>query len=49
MAGNAMILLATIPALLCFWVIVPPLTALVVWIGALSSGFSDRPVASTAC
>lgn len=48
LAGNATILLATIPALLFFWAIVPPLAAIVVWIGVLSSGFSDRPVASTA-
>ena len=47
LAGNSMILLATIPALLFFWVIVPPLAAIVVWIGVLSSGFSDRPVAPT--
>jgi len=36
------ILLATTPALLFFWVIVPPLAAIVIWIGVLSSGFSDR-------
>ncbi len=44
LGGNSLILLATIPALLFFWVIVPPLAAIVVWIGVLSSGFNDRPV-----
>jgi hypothetical protein len=48
MAGNSLILLATIPALLFFWVIVPPLAAIMIWIGVLSSGFSDRPVAAMA-
>jgi len=48
MAGNSMILLATIPALLFFWVIVPPLAAIVIWIGVLSSGFSDRPAVPAA-
>jgi len=46
--GNSLILLATIPPLLFFWVIVPPLAAIVVWVGVLSSGFDDRPVATTA-
>ncbi|MGI9023490.1 MAG: hypothetical protein ACR2HV_09735 [Acidimicrobiales bacterium] len=43
-AGNTMILLATIPALLFFWVIVPPLAAIVIWVGVLQGGFSERPV-----
>src|SRR5438874_1401099 len=43
-SGNSVILLATIPPLLFFWVIVPPLAAIVVWIGVISSGFSDQPV-----
>lgn len=40
--GNAMILIATIPAFLFFWVIVPTLVAIVIWVGVLTSGFSDR-------
>lgn len=44
-AGNALVLLATIPPLLFFWVIVPPLAAILVWFGVLRSGFSERPVA----
>src|SRR5215210_6486650 len=47
-AGNALILLATIPALIFFWAIVPPVAAALVWIGVVSSGFSDRPVAPAA-
>ncbi|MCA1693187.1 MAG: hypothetical protein LC733_13710, partial [Actinobacteria bacterium] len=46
--GDALILLATIPALVFFWVIVPPLAAVLVWIGVLSSGFSERPAAPVA-
>ena len=46
-AGNSLILVATIPALLFFWVIVPPIAAIVVWIGVLKDGFSDQPVVST--
>lgn len=46
-AGNSLILLATIPPLLFFWMIVPPLAAVLVWIGVLTSGFGDRPVVST--
>jgi hypothetical protein len=43
-SGNAVILVATIPALLVFWIIVPTVLALVVWIGVISSGFSDESV-----
>lgn len=46
-AGNSLILLATIPPILFFWAIVPPLLAIVVWVGVLTSGFGERPVAST--
>jgi len=46
--GNSLILLATVPALIFFWVIVPPLAAIVVWIGVLSAGFDNRPVVTTA-
>jgi hypothetical protein len=43
--GNTLVLLATIPALLFFWAIVPPLSAIVVWVGVLTGGFSDQVVA----
>lgn len=46
--GNSLILLATVPPLLFFWVIVPPVAAILVWIGVLSSGFSDRSAAPAA-
>ncbi|HUQ62828.1 MAG TPA: hypothetical protein VM121_03640 [Acidimicrobiales bacterium] len=48
LAGNSMILLATIPALAFFWVIVPAVLAILVWIGVMSSGFSDRSPAAPA-
>jgi hypothetical protein len=41
--GNSMILVATIPAFAFFWIIVPAVVALLIWIGVLSSGFSDEP------
>jgi hypothetical protein len=46
--GNAMILVATVPALLFFWVVVPTAIALVIWVGVISSGFEDQPVAPAA-
>jgi hypothetical protein len=42
-AGNSMILIATIPAFPFFWLVVPTVGALVVWIGVLSAGFGDEP------
>ena len=42
--GNALILLATVPALTFFWIIVPTVLALVVWVGVLSSGFSEEEI-----
>ncbi len=48
LAGNSLILLATIPALLFFWVIVPPLAAILIWVGVLSGGLGERPVAPAA-
>jgi hypothetical protein len=42
-AGNSMILVATIPGFPFFWLVVPTVVALVIWIGVLSSGFSDEP------
>ena len=44
----ALILLATVPPLLFFWVIVPPLAAIVVWVGVLSGGFADEAAAPAA-
>jgi len=41
--GNTMILLATIPAFAFFWVIVPAVVAIVIWIGVLSAGFGEEP------
>ena len=43
-AGNAAILLATVPALALFWMIVPPLAAIAVWVGVLASGFEEPAV-----
>jgi hypothetical protein len=43
-SGNGLILITTIPALLFFWVIVPTVAALVIWVGVLTSGFSDESV-----
>jgi hypothetical protein len=47
-AGNSMILLATIPAFALFWVIVPAVAAIIVWVGVLRSGFEELPVAPAA-
>ena len=47
-AGNALILVTSIPALLVFWLIFPTVLAIVVWIGVISSGFGDRPLAAAA-
>lgn len=47
-AGNSMILVATVPAFAFFWIIVPAVAALLVWIGVLSAGFGDDPAAATA-
>jgi hypothetical protein len=44
-AGNSLILLATVPAMPFWWLVVPPLVALAVWVGVLSSGFSEPAVA----
>ncbi len=46
--GNSMILLATVPAFAFFWVILPAIAALAVWVGVLSSGFSDQPAPAQA-
>ena len=45
--GNTMILVSTIPLFPFFWLLVPPVLGIVIWIGVLTSGFADEPVAST--
>lgn len=44
MPGNALILLATTPALPFFWLVVPTLAAIVIWAGVLASGFEEPAV-----
>jgi hypothetical protein len=44
-SGNALIMITTIPAFPFFWLIVPTVAALVVWVGVITSGFSDEAVA----
>lgn len=43
--GNALILIGTTPAFPFFWLIVPTLAAVLIWVGVLSSGFSDEVAA----
>ena len=47
-AGNIAILVGTLPALTFFWVIVPTVLALVVWVGVFTSGTADEPVVGPA-
>ena len=42
--GNSLILVATIPAFAFFWIIVPAVAGLLVWIGVLSAGFAEPRV-----
>jgi hypothetical protein len=42
--GNALILLTTVPAIALFWMIVPPLAAIAIWVGVLGSGFEEPAV-----
>jgi hypothetical protein len=44
-SGNALILITSIPAFLFFWMVVPTVIALVIWIGVFTSGFEDKVVA----
>jgi hypothetical protein len=44
-AGNTLILVATVPALAFFWLVIPLVAAAVVWAGVIAGGFSDRPAA----
>ena len=43
--GNSLILLATIPAMPFFWLIVPLVLAIVIWVGVLASGFDEPALA----
>jgi hypothetical protein len=47
-SGNSMILVSTVPGFAFWWMIVPAVVALVVWIGVLSAGFSEEPAPATA-
>ena len=42
-SGNSMILVATIPAFAFFWIVVPAVAGLLVWVGVLNAGFSEEP------
>ena len=42
--GNALVLLATVPAFPFFWLIVPPLAAIAIWVGVLAGGFEEPAV-----
>jgi hypothetical protein len=42
--GNAAIPLTTVPAMAIFWLIVPPLAAIAIWVGVLASGFEEPAV-----
>jgi hypothetical protein len=44
-SGNGLILITTIPAFPVFWLVVPTVVALVIWVGVFTSGFDDKAVA----
>ncbi|MGI8984917.1 MAG: hypothetical protein ACR2HM_10370 [Acidimicrobiales bacterium] len=44
-AGNALILLTTVPAMAFWWLIVPAVAAVTVWVGVLAAGFDEPAVA----
>jgi len=44
-SGNGLILVTTIPAFPVFWLVVPTVVALVIWVGVFTSGFDDKSVA----
>lgn len=44
-AGNALILLTTVPAIALWWLIVPAVAAVTVWVGVLAAGFDEPAVA----
>lgn len=46
-AGNTLVLLATVPPLLFFWMVVPPVMAVLVWVGVLVGGFDEPAPAAT--
>lgn len=43
-SGNALILLATVPAMAFFWMVIPPLAAIAIWVGVLAGGFEEPAV-----
>lgn len=47
-AGNALILVATIPTFPLFWLVVPTAVAIVIWVGVLASGFRAEEAVSPA-
>lgn len=46
--GNVFVLLGTLLPLMIFWMLVPPLAAIIVWVGVFTSGFSTRPMVTPA-
>jgi hypothetical protein len=46
--GNVFVLLGTLLPLMIFWMLLPPLAAIVVWVGVFTGGFSTRPVVTPA-
>jgi hypothetical protein len=46
--GNVFVLLGTLLPLMIFWMLVPPLAAIVVWVGVFTGGFGDSPVVTPA-
>jgi len=46
--GNVFVLLGTLLPMLIFWMLVPPLAAIVVWIGVFSGGFGAPSVVTPA-
>lgn len=46
--GNVFVLLGTLIPLMIFWMLVPPLAAITVWVGVFTSGFSARQMVTPA-
>lgn len=46
--GNVFVLLGTLLPLMIFWMIVPPVAAMVVWVGVFTGGFGTRPAVTPA-
>ena len=45
-AGNTLILVATVPALAFFWLVIPLVAAVIIWAGVIAAGFSDEATAA---